>query len=68
MTVAEIKAEATEPKFAEDWLKKFKGQVVDKTVKDAKAPNAPGSKPAPAGGAAPTQKPKSSLFGKPAGQ
>jgi hypothetical protein len=49
----------------DDWLKKFKGQVIDKTNKDAKAPPAGGAKPAP-GGAPAAAKPKSSLFGKPA--
>ncbi len=63
LTVPEIQAGETEAKFYQDWLAKFKGQVIDKTVKDAKAPPAAGAKPAP--GAAPAaSKPASSLFGK----
>lgn len=62
LTVAEIEAQATEPKFMADWLEKFKGKTLDKTSKDAKAPS---GKPAPAaGGAASAPKPASSLFGK----
>lgn len=67
LTVAEIEAGETEAKFMNDWLTKFKGQVIDKTSKDAKAPPAAGAKPAAAGAAAGAAKPKSSLFGKPAG-
>lgn len=62
LTVAEIEAGETEAKFIQDWLKKFKDVVVDKTSKDAKAPS---GKPV-AGGAPAAAKPKSSLFGKPA--
>lgn len=63
LTVPEIEAGATEPKFAEDWLAKYKGQVLDKRSKDAKPAPAGAGKPAAAGAAT---KPKSSLFGKPA--
>lgn len=62
LTVAEIEAQATEPKFMQDWIEKYKGKTLDKTSKDAKAPS---GKPAPAGGGAPAAaKPASSLFGK----
>jgi hypothetical protein len=63
LTVAEIEAGETEAKFMADWLAKYKGQVIDKRVKDAKPAPAGAAKP----GAAPAATtPKSSLFGKPA--
>jgi hypothetical protein len=65
MTVAEIEAQAEEPKFYTDWLTKYKGQVLDKRSKDAPAAGAPGTAPKPAATAG-AAKPASSLFGKPA--
>lgn len=62
LTVAEIRAGATEAAFYDAWNEKNKGQVRNKFKAVAGAPAAGASK---AGGAAPAAKPATSIFGKP---
>lgn len=59
LTSTEIRSKATEPAFYNEWLKKWKDQVRDKSTKaggNAGAPKAGGVTP-------PTSKPADSLFG-----
>lgn len=44
MTVAEIKAQATEPAFFNTWTERFAGKVIDRTNKQAGAAGAPAAR------------------------